>query len=156
MTDEYGQSVLEQTHVLEGTWEFAGNEYDLEVADISGEDFNLIQRYMEIAMGVEAVGNDPEAVSDEDIDTLNEKAETLDDFSWEDKDENKGFIQSVIDAKLERPKVDVNNTGQSKLQALFGGMMQAWQESESVKTSKEAMPLDEGNGQTSQIERNRP
>jgi hypothetical protein len=144
--NDFGQNVLEQTHVLTGSWEFAGETYALEVEDISGQDFALIQQYTEVAVGAEAVGQDPESVTDDELESLNEKAEQLDDFSWEDPDEDNPFIQSVVGAKLVNPKVDVERTGQSKLSALFRGMMEAWQEADSVKTAKEDMPLDEGNG----------
>lgn len=152
---DYGQNVIDRTDVLEGKWSFAGQDFDLEVEDISGQDFDLIKEYTQLAMGVEAIGQDPDNVDEKDIEQLNDKAEDLDNFSWEDEDDDTDLIKSVIDAKLVNPKVD-QTTGQSKLQALFQGMMQTWQESESVKASKEEMPLDEGNGSKSQIERNRP
>jgi hypothetical protein len=143
---EYGQSIIEQTHTLEGHWSYGGNSYKLEVEDISGHDFGLIQEYTQLAMGVEAMGDDPDNVSESDIEELNSKAENLDNFSWESEDGDTDLVQSVIQAKLVKPDVEISTTGHSKLQALFEGMMETWQESEAVKSAKEDMPLDEGNG----------
>jgi len=140
---DYGEDVLDRDEVLEGTWTYGGNTYDLEVNDISGRDMRLIQDYTDIAARVAAVDDD---ASEADIEQINEKAEGLDDFSWEDGDGETPYIQSIIDEKLVRPDVDVDNTGYSKLRAIFEGIMQTWQESKTVANAKDEMPLDEGNG----------
>jgi len=54
-------------------------------------------------------------------------------------------VQSVLDEKLVNPSPDVENTGMSKLRALFEGVMLAWQESDEVADAKEEMPLKSGN-----------
>jgi len=138
----YGEDVLNETSVLSGSWTYNGQQYNLKVEDIAGRDMRLINDYQEIAARVVGAGDDP---SESDIEAVQEKAESLVDFSWEDGDEQP-FIQSVIDAKLVRPSVDVGDTGTSKLRALFSGMMETWQESDSVAEAKSEMPLDEGNG----------
>jgi len=139
---DYGEEVLNQTTLLSGTWVYGGTEYDLKVEDIAGRDMRLIQEYQELAVRVAGADEDP---SESELESLNEKAESLDDFSWEDEGDE-DFIHSVIDAKLIRPDVDVDEHGQSKLRALFQGMMSTWQESDEVAEAKDEMPLDEGNG----------
>jgi len=144
MSGNYGQSVLDQTTTLKGTWEYNGQEFDLEVKDISGSDWQLIHEYQDIAQGVMSL-EDEEDIPEGRIEDINEKAENLDNFSWESGDGSEPFVQSVLDEKLVNPSPDVENTGMSKLRALFEGVMLAWQESDEVADAKEEMPLKSGN-----------
>jgi hypothetical protein len=140
---DYGQEILnEGLNRLEGTWEYNGETYDLLVEDINYEDFTLAQQYAALAQQINGL-EDRDSVAEEDVENLASEAEQLDDFSWED-DGNRDFIPSMVDAKLIKPEVDIQNTPVSKLRALVGGMMQAWQEESGVSEAREEMPL-EGN-----------
>jgi len=76
MSGNYGQSVLDQTTTLKGTWEYDGQEFDLEVKDISGSDWQLIHEYQDIAQGVMSL-EDEEDIPEGRIEDINEKAENL-------------------------------------------------------------------------------
>ena len=139
----YGQDVLDDgLERLKGTWEYAGTEYDLLVEDISYPDFKLAQQYGALSAQFAALEDtDPEDV---DVEGLEEQVENLGDFSWETEDEQTDFVPGMIDAKLIKPDVDIDETSQGKLSALVEGMMQTWQESDEVEQAREEMPL-EGN-----------
>lgn len=140
----YGQEVLDDgLERLKGTWEYAGNEYDLLVEDISYPDFKLAQQYGALSAQFAAL---EEADSEEvDVDGLEEQVENLGHFSWETSEEQTDFVPGMIDAKLVKPDVDIDETSQAKLSALVEGMMNTWQESDEVEKAREEMPL-EGNG----------
>jgi len=140
---DYGQDILnEGLNRLEGTWTYNGQEYDLLVEDINYEDFKLAQQYAALAQQINVLEN-KDSIAEEDVENLATEAEQLDNFSWEDSGD-RDFIPSMIDAKLLKPDVDIQTTPVSKLRALVGGMMQAWQEESGVSEAREEMPI-EGN-----------
>lgn len=140
---DFGQDILnEGLDRLEGTWEYNGSEYDLLVEDINYEDFKLAQQYAALAQQVNTL-EQRESVGEDDVESLAAEAEQLENFSWEETGD-RDFIPSMIDAKLIKPDVDIETTSVSKLRALVGGMMQAWQEESGVADAKAEMPI-EGN-----------
>jgi len=139
----YGQDVLNAgLDRLEGTWEYDGQEFDLVVEDINYPDFQLAQQYAAVAQQI-ATLEDRESVAESDVEAIAQQAEDLDNFSWEE-DGGADFVVSLIAHKLIKPEVDVTDTSVSKLRALVGGMMEAWQEESGVEQAREEMPL-EGN-----------
>jgi len=141
---DYGQSLLDDgLDRLKGTWEYRGQEYDLLVEDISYPDWQLVQQYAAIAGQVQSLDESEGEISDDVVDSLTEQAEDLDNFSWED-DGDTDFVESVIDAKLQAPEVDLQQTSQDKISALIEGMMQTWSRSSDVEQAEEEMPI-EGN-----------
>lgn len=140
---DYGQDILDDgLERLDGTWEYAGREFDLKVEDISYPDYKLVQQYAALSQQVNTL-EQKEDIDARDIENLNEQAENLDQFSWEG-DEDEDFVPSVINAKLIQPNVEIENTSVAKLRALLEGMMQAWQESTDVENARGQMPI-EGN-----------
>jgi len=141
---DYGQSLLDDgLERLRGTWEYRGEEYDLLVEDISYPDWQLVQQYAAIAGQVQSLDESGGEISDEVVDSLTEQAENLDNFSWEDGGDA-DFVESVINAKLLAPEVDLQVTSQDKISALIEGMMQTWSRSTDVEAAEEEMPI-EGN-----------
>lgn len=123
--DEYGASFLTREETIEGTWEYGGQEFKLQVKDISLGSQELLQEHMRI--GMEALGMDGE-VDEERLADVNKRAEELDSLPWEDDTEQDGFIESTIEAKLVKPSVNIADARAQKMRAVFEGMMQAWQE----------------------------
>lgn len=123
--DEYGANFLTREETIEGTWSYAGQEFKLQVKDISLGSQELLQEHMRI--GMEAMGMDGE-VDEERLEDVNERAENLDELPWEDDTEQDGFIEATIEAKLVKPSVDIADARAQKMRAVFEGMMQAWQE----------------------------
>ena len=141
---DYGQSLLDDgLEQLRGTWEYRGNEYDLLVEDISYPDWQLVQQYAAIAGQVQSLDESGGEISDDVVDSLTEQAENLDNFSWEDGGDA-DFVESVINAKLLAPEVDLQVTSQDKISALIEGMMQTWSRSVDVEQAEGEMPI-EGN-----------
>jgi len=141
---DYGQSLLDDgLERLRGTWEYRGEEYDLLVEDISYPDWQLVQQYAAIAGQVQSLDDSGGEISDDVVDSLTEQAESLDNFSWEDGGDA-DFVESVINAKLLAPEVDLQVTSQDKISALIEGMMQTWSRSTDVEAAEEEMPI-EGN-----------
>jgi len=124
MSDD-GASFLTEAETIEGTWEYGENEFDLLVEDISIGDFELLQKYTQVAQ--EAAGVDGEA-SEEDLEAVNKKAEDLAPLPWEDDVEADGFLEATIEAKLVKPDVAISDARAHKLRAVFEGMVGAWQE----------------------------
>jgi len=112
------------------------------VEDISYPDFKLAQEYAAISAQVNALEN-AESVDESDVKDIQQSAEELDNFSWED-DGDDDFVVTMIDAKLVKPKVDITNTSIRKLRALLEGMFETWQSDKDVEAAQEEMPL-EGN-----------
>jgi len=140
---DYGQDILNDgLDRLNGTWEYQNVEYELVVKDISYPDFQLAQQYAALSQQVSAL-QDREDVSEEEIRGLNEQAESLDDFSWEN-DGDADFIPSMVEEKLVKPEVELSETNVGKLRALVAGMMETWQAESGVSEAQEEMPL-EGN-----------
>jgi hypothetical protein len=155
MPENYGQDVLdEHDEIIRGTWEYGGEEYALKCESISYADFKLVQQYGAIAGQVAAIEAEAEATAadgdaaDSDLEAqvedVQERAEGLDDFSWEADDEDRDFVESVIGEKLVQPEPDLATTSPQKLSALVDGMIEAWQEGETVAQAKAEMPV-EGN-----------
>lgn len=141
---DYGQSLLDDgLERLRGTWEYRGEEYDLLVEDISYPDWQLVQQYAAIAGQVQSLDESGGEISDDVVDSLTEQAENLDNFSWEDGGDA-DFVESVINAKLLAPEVDLQQTSQDKISALIEGMMQTWSRATDVEQAEEEMPI-EGN-----------
>jgi len=141
---DYGQSLLDDgLERLRGTWEYRGEEYDLLVEDISYPDWQLVQQYAAIAGQVQSLDDSGGEISDEVVDSLTEQAENLDNFSWEDGGDA-DFVESVINAKLLAPEVDLQVTSQDKISALIEGMMHTWSRSVDVEQAEGEMPI-EGN-----------
>lgn len=144
MSDEYGQAFVNNAdQLLDGTWTYQGQENNLQVRNISYPDFKLIQQYGALAGSLENV--DPEDVDDAEIEQLAEQADELDNFSWEDDDGDMDFIVSVVEEKLVRPDVNVDETDHHVLVALVEGMIATWQEDSDVQAAKGEMPVDSGN-----------
>jgi len=142
---DYGQDILnEGLDRLEGTWSYAGEEYGLLVEDISYPDFKLAQEYAALSAQVSAL-EDAESIDESDVESIQATAEDLDNFSWESDNGETDFIVTMIQAKLIKPEVNVDNTPVRKLRALLEGMFQTWQEDTNVEQAREKMPL-EGNG----------
>jgi len=138
MTGKYGTEVATSVERIEGSWSINGETYTLITEDTRKETLDLIGEYMEVAATVE------DASGPEDIpDGL---GEDIDNFRWEDEDNEMDMVESVISEKLIKPEVNASDVPQRKLSALFEGMMQAWNEGEQIKAAKAEMPLDEGNG----------
>ena len=134
MTDKnYGADVATKKEQIEGTWSIDGDEYDLLTEDTTKQTLNIIEQYMEVAQSLEE-GDVPEGA-----------AEDLPNFPWEDDDSEKDFIESILDAKLIKPEIDVQDAPIRKLRALFEGCFETWSEGKRVKNAKEEMPLDKGN-----------
>jgi len=122
--DEYGASFLTQSETLQGTWEYDDHEFKLEVEDISMGAFKTLQEYMRVGVMASQVGEDDEDA----INELEKTADDLDNLPWESEDSPDGFIEATIDAKLVRPNVDVSEARAPKMQSVFRGMMEAWQQ----------------------------
>lgn len=133
MTDDYGQDILARTETLEGSWEYAGDTYSLEVEDVEYGTFALLMDYAQIA--VQAAEGNVEA----------DAADGLDPLPWEDAYETDDFITLVLKEKLLKPEVDPQTTANTKLQALLRGMFETWQQAGDVEMAREEMPIDEGN-----------
>ena len=144
----YGQDIVNDAEqILDGTWEWDNREYELRVRNISYKDKRRIQQYGALAATVDGMAENAEDVDlgEEEIESLQNQAENLENFSWEEEDEDSDWIASVVEEKLVRPDVDVEQTSTPKLGAIIEGMMQAWEESQSVKNAKKEMPVEEGN-----------
>jgi hypothetical protein len=146
---DYGSAIVNDAErgneaILEGEWEFDDETFSLEVKNIAQPDMALIREYAALAGQVQMLADDPENVDESDVEQVSEQAENLDNFSWEGDDSETDFILSVVDEKLVKPKVNVQETSEPVLTALMEGMMKTWQESTDVQAAKEAMPL-EGN-----------
>lgn len=125
MSDEYGANFLTREETIEGTWEYADQEFKLEVKDISLGEQELLQEYMRV--GMEAMGMDGD-VDEERLEDVNQRAEELEDLPWEDETDATGFLECTIEAKLVKPNVTISDARAQKMQAVFMGMMEAWQE----------------------------
>lgn len=123
--DRYGASFLTQKETIMGTWEYGPREFELKVEDISAETQELLQRYIELA-GM-AMGSDGE-VDEELKEEMNDKADGLESLPWEDDSEFDSFVECTLDQKLVKPDVDVSEARNQKVNAVFAGMMDAWQE----------------------------
>jgi len=144
----YGQEIVNDAEqILEGKWEWNETEYELKVYNIGYKDKRRIQQYGTLAATVDGMADDADdiEIGEDEIETLQEQAESLENFSWEDDEEDRDWIASVVEEKLVRPEVDVEQTSTPKLGAIIEGMMQTWEESQSVKNAKAEMPVDEGN-----------
>jgi hypothetical protein len=143
---DYGQDLVDRgTERLKGTWEYAGEEKDLIVEDISYPDFKLVQQYGALSAQLAALEDaDPDEVDGED---LEEQVDNLGDFSWEGENEDPDFIPSMISEKLVQPKLnpESDDVPARLVRAIVQGMMETWQESDEVSKAREEMPL-EGNG----------
>jgi len=138
---DFGQDIVDRgLERLRGTWTYDGEEYDLIVEDISYPDFKLAQQYGAISAQLA----NAESADDLDAEALNEQAENLGTFSWEDEGNERDFVPGMIDAKLVKPDVAIDNTSTAKLRALVEGMMSTWSEAEDVAKARDEMPL-EGN-----------
>jgi hypothetical protein len=80
--------------------------------------------------------------------TLDE-LEKIDEQIGESGDESQA-IRLMIDEYLERPAVDPDEIGISKLFSVFEGMRDCWQGSEQFENARDEMPVDSGNSQPSQ------
>ncbi len=134
MSDRFGTEVAASKERIEGTWTVDGETYDLITEDTSKGTLELIEQYMQLANRVAEGDELPE-----------DAAEDLDNFPWEEEDNEKDIIESVVDAKLIKPEVNPQDAPIRKLRALFEGMMQAWSEGKQVRDAKDDMPLEEGN-----------
>lgn len=125
MTDRFGTDVATRKEQIEGTWTVDGEEYALLTEDTTKETLELIEDYMALAEEIS------QAESPDDI--PEDAGEDLPDFPWEDEDDDKDIVESVVGAKLIKPDVDPQQTPVRKLRALFQGMMEAWTEGKQVK-----------------------
>lgn len=143
MSDEYGQAFVNNAdQLLDGTWTYQGKENNLQVRNISYPDFKLIQQYGALAGSLENIDEDD--LDEQNLEALKDQADELGNFSWED-DEERDFVVSIVDEKLVRPDVDVTQTDHHVLTALVEGMLETWQEDDSVKAAKGDMPVDTPN-----------
>ncbi len=135
MTQEkdYGADYATQKETIEGTWRIDGREFALETEDVTKRTLDLLGEYMALAQQYEE-GDVPEGAGDD-----------LEDFPWESEGDDRDFIESVVDEKLHKPDIDVDETVSRKLSAIFVGMFEAWQEGETVKAAREEMPVEGGN-----------
>jgi len=122
--DEYGAAYLTQSETIQGSWEYNGRDFKLAVEDISMGAFKTLQEYMKVGVMASQVEEDDEDA----ISELEDSAENLEDLPWDEDTEAEGFIESTIEAKLHKPSVDVSAARAPKMQAVFEGMMEAWQE----------------------------
>jgi hypothetical protein len=74
--------------------------------------------------------------------TLDE-LEEIDEQIGEDGDESEA-IRLMIDEYLERPAVDPDEIGVSKLFAVFEGMRSTWQGEDQFADAREQMPVESG------------
>jgi hypothetical protein len=79
--------------------------------------------------------------------TLDE-LEDIDEQIGDDGDEAEA-IRMMIDEYLERPVVDPDQIGVSKLFAVFEGMRDCWQGNGQFEDARGEMPVETGNSQTS-------
>lgn len=143
---EFGQDLVNDAGtLLTDTWEYNGQQNELKVRNISYPDWRLVKEYAALAAGVQGAAESGDDVDEEDLERLQEQAESLDNFSWEDDDADNDFIVSVVEEKLVRPDVDVSETSEPVLVALVEGMMQAWQEDRPTREAREEMPVEGGN-----------
>jgi hypothetical protein len=134
----YGEDILTETETLQGTWEYNGEEYDLEVEDIPYDTYKQIIEIAQVAFKARNGGD----ISDEEKDRVSE----MDNLPWEDEYETSDFISLLVKDKLRKPEVTVEDTGASKIIAIVQGMFEAWQESQPIENARDKMELDEGNG----------
>lgn len=141
----YGQDVVDRgTERLKGTWEYAGETYDLIVEDIERGDKQLIQRYMSaIAPILQAEENDSD-IDESDIEAIENELEALGSYSWMDNELGDDPLAPVVSEKLIQPQADPAKLPDRKFEALITGMMETWQESDEIAEAREEMPL-EGN-----------
>lgn len=141
MSDRFGTEVATSIDRIEGTWEVDGEEYALITEDTTKGTLSLIEEYGRVA--------DQAMQADDPSELPDDLGDDLDNFPWEDEDsdDDKDWLESVIDEKLIKPEVDADEAPVRKLRALFEGMMDAWGEGKLVKDAKDEMPLedDEGN-----------
>lgn len=123
---DYGANYLTKEETIEGTWGPNGDDFPLEVKDMSKSEFELVQKYGEVSN--QALTTDPEEVTEEEIEEVKREAEELDDLPWGDEVDSDSWLQQTIEAKLVRPDVDLEDARVHKLRELMEGMMQAWQE----------------------------
>lgn len=136
MSDDknYGADVAQTKDRIEGTWTINGNAYDLVAEDVTKGTLDLVEDYMAVAQRFESGEDVPEDAVDH-----------LDNFPWEDENDDTDLIESLLSEKLVKPEIDVSETPVRKLMALFEGMFEAWTEGEPVKSAKAEMPVDGGN-----------
>jgi hypothetical protein len=79
--------------------------------------------------------------------TLDE-LEEIDEEIGDSADESEA-IKLMIDRYLERPAVNADEIGISKLFALFEGMRDTWQGTGQFEQARQEMPVETGNSQTS-------
>lgn len=142
---DYGQDIVDRgTERLKGTWEYAGEEYDLLVEDIERGDKKLMRKYMgAVAPVLEAQENDEE-LSEEDAKEIEEELDRLGSYSWVDGELGDDPLAPVMEEKLVQPEADPDSLPDSKFDALIRGMFEAFQEADDVKSAREEMHL-EGN-----------
>jgi len=102
MTDRFGTDVATRKEQIEGTWTVDGEEYALLTEDTTKETLELIEDYMALAEEIS------QAESPDDI--PEDAGEDLPDFPWEDEDDDKDIVESVVGAKLIKPDVDPQQT----------------------------------------------
>ena len=141
MTNDYGAEIATRTDTIEGTWSLGGETYNLEVKDAKYKTLRLLQEYATLAQSIDGVGTDP---TEEELESIEEQAENLENFPWEDDNSNVDFVKSIFDEKLINPDIDADEANARAISAILQGIINAWQEGESVKAAKEEMPV-EGN-----------
>jgi len=150
MSDKYGQDIIDSDgdDILEGTWEWQGREPTVEVRNISYDDQVLVQRYgslmAELAHIQERLENG-EDVSERERRHIEDQIERLDDFSWEDEDDQNDFIKEIVDHVIVKPEIDTSDTSLDKVVAVVEGAVSTLQESNSVRDAKGDMPVDTPN-----------
>jgi len=144
MADDYGQTLVNDAgDLLEGTWEWQDTEYMLKVRNIGYADQRRIREYAALAGSVQAIGEDGDPDEDQ-LQAVQEQAEQIEPFSWED-DDSQDWIASLVEEKLVKPEVDVEETSTPKLRALVDGMIRAWDMDTDGRQAQERMPIDKGN-----------
>jgi len=142
---DYGQDLIKRgVKPIEGTWEFDGQENDLDVEALSYTDWKLVQKYAALSARVDSL--EEEDIDESEVENIEETAESLDDFSWEDEDEEVDFIETLIDNCLVKPDINPRKDPLPIVVAIVEGMVEAWEKSPRVAEAEDEMPVDKGNG----------
>jgi len=142
---DFGQGLIDRgVKPIRGSWEFDGQEKDLDVKPISYPDWKLVQQYAALSARIDSLDSDD--VDESDIEDVQKAAEQLGDFSWEGEDTDVDWIVTAIENNLVNPDVDPRTDPLPITTAIIQGMIEAWQESPRVAEAKDEMPVDEGNG----------
>jgi hypothetical protein len=145
----FGQNLVNDADtLLDGTWTYDNTEYELRCRNISYKDLRRVQQYGALAASVSAVGEGVEdggEIGEAELEAINQQADNLDNFSWEETEGDGDWVASVVEEKLVKPDVDIEQTSAPKLRALVEGMMDAWGESTKVQNAKDEMPVEGGN-----------